>query len=163
MDAVDRTPDPRGPLERPDTPAQWYAIAAGTFLLVLGILSLALRGVSFDGIDVLSAQPEFPIWSVSGWGTVLWIAGGAIGLLASARLDAARDYAATAGVVFTVVAVWGFLDGGDVAGCLFLTGGHEAGRHHGQHRTAGRIQGARSDRERRTGRWQHDVACCSPA
>jgi hypothetical protein len=54
-------------------------------------------------------------WTVSGWTTILWIAMGALGLLSMARLDTARSYSLLAGVVFAIVAVWGFIDGNDVA------------------------------------------------
>jgi Domain of unknown function (DUF4383) len=43
---------------------------------------------------------------------------GAIGLLSAATFDSARSYALAAGAIFAVVAVWGFLDGTDVAGLL---------------------------------------------
>jgi hypothetical protein len=118
MDPRTATPPTRGPLERPDTPAQWYALLAGSFLLAAGVLSLVFERVSFGTVGPLSAQPEFWIWTVSGWSTILWIAAGGIGLLAAARLDAARDFAVCAGIVFGIVAVWGFIGGNDVAGLI---------------------------------------------
>jgi hypothetical protein len=104
----------RGPFERPDTPAQTFAILAGAFLLALGILSLIFERVSFDSVGPVGAQPEFLIWSVSGWTTILWIAMGGLGVVMSARLDSARTYALIAALVFGAMAVWGFIDGNDV-------------------------------------------------
>ena len=108
-------PDRRGVLERPDTPAQVFAAVTGIFLTALGVLALIFADVGFGTVDALGDQPEFLIWTVSGWTTILWIAMGALGLLSMARLDSARSYSLLAGVVFAVVAVWGFVDGNDVA------------------------------------------------
>ena len=105
-------------LERPDTPAQTYAGVAGLFLVALGVLALIFAGVGFGTVGPVASQPEFLIWSVSGWTTVFWIAIGAVGLLAMPRLDSARSYSLFAGIVFVAAAVWGFIDGNDVAGLL---------------------------------------------
>jgi hypothetical protein len=105
-------------LERPDTPAQTYAAVAGIFLAALGILSLIFAGVDFGTVGTVAAQPEFLIWSVSGWTAIFWIAMGGLGLLSMARPDSARTYALGAGAVFAVVAIWGFIDGNDVAELL---------------------------------------------
>ncbi len=104
--------------ERPDTPAQTYAALVGAFLFALGVLALVLKDVSFGTVGPVAGQPEFLIWSVSGWTTLFWIAMGAFGVLASVRLDTARSYALFAGVTFAVVALWGFIDGNDVVGLL---------------------------------------------
>jgi hypothetical protein len=69
-------------------------------------------------VDALAAQPAFLIWTVSGWTAVLWTAMGVLGLLSMARLDTARSYSLPAGVVFAALAVWGFIDGNDVAEIL---------------------------------------------
>jgi hypothetical protein len=105
----------KGVIERPDTPAQVFAAVAGLFLTALGVLALIFADVGFGTVDPLAAQPEFLIWSVSGWTAILWIAMGVLGLISMSRLDAARSYSLLAGVVFAVVAVWGFLDGNAVA------------------------------------------------
>ena len=110
--------DRGGVVERPSTPAQAFAAASGTFLVALGVLVLVFSDVSFGTIDSLTGQPEFLIWTANGWTAVFWIAMGAFGLLSMVRLDAARTYALLAGVVFAAVAVWGFIDGSDVASVL---------------------------------------------
>lgn len=108
------TTDRQRLFERPDTPAQWYAAVAGVFLLALGILSLILEVSSFGTVGSVADQPQFLIWAVSGWTAILWIVMGAVGLMALPRLDAARSYALGAGVVFAVLAIWGFIDGNNV-------------------------------------------------
>lgn len=105
-------------VERPDTPAQVFAGVAGLFLTALGGLALISADVAFGTVDTLAGQPEFLIWTVSGWTAILWLAMGVFGLASIARLDAARVYSLLAGVVFSVAAVWGVIDGNDVVGLL---------------------------------------------
>jgi len=107
-----------GMIEPPDTPAQWYALFAGVFLVALGGVSLVVEDVGFGTVGALSEQPEFLIWAVSGWSTILWMAAGAAGLVAALRLDTASAYALAAGALFAAVAVWGFIDGNDVLGLI---------------------------------------------
>jgi hypothetical protein len=104
--------------ERPDTPAQGYAAVTGIFLVALGVLALVFTDLEFGTLDPATAQPEFLIWSVSGWSAVFWIAAGALGLMTVPRLATARTYAIFAGVVFSAVAVWGFGEGDVLAGVL---------------------------------------------
>ena len=104
----------RGLLERPDTPAQTFAVIAGLFLVALGVLSLIFEPVSFGSIGRAANQPQFLIWAVSGWTTILWLVMGGLGLVSAGRLDSARTYALFAGVVFAVACVWGFIDGDNV-------------------------------------------------
>jgi hypothetical protein len=101
--------------ERPDTPAQAYAGTAGCFLVALGVLSLVFARVEFGTVGAIDAQPDFLIWALSGWTVVFWIAFGAIGLLAMASLNSAAAFSIVAGVVFSVFAVWGFIDGNDIS------------------------------------------------
>jgi hypothetical protein len=108
----------RGMFERPDTPAQVFAGVAGLFLTALGVLTLVFADVEYGTVGALAAQPEFLIWTVGGWTAVFWTAMGVLGLLSMARLDTARSYSLLAGVVFAALAVWGFIDGNDVAEIL---------------------------------------------
>jgi len=107
-------------MEMPKTPAQGYAGLAGVFLVALGLLSLIILGVEFAPVDE-SASPDFLIWEANGWTTLLWLVAGALGLVMMSRVDGARTYALVGGVVFAVMAVWGFIDGNDVAS-LFYAG-----------------------------------------
>jgi hypothetical protein len=108
----------RGLFERPDTPAQAYAVIAGLFLVALGVLSLIFEPVDFGSVGNVAGQPQFLIWAVSGWTTILWIVMGGLGLVSAGRLDSARTYALFAGVVFAVACVWGFIDGNNVASLI---------------------------------------------
>lgn len=107
--------------QQPDSAAQVYSIVAGLFLLAVGILGLIFASVGFGSAGSAADQPEFLIWNVSGWTTILWIAMGALGLASAVWLPGARTYAIFAGVVFAVLAVWGFIDGNNVAS-IFAAG-----------------------------------------
>jgi hypothetical protein len=102
-------------------PAHTYAAAAGVFLLALGILSLIIEQPGFGSVGNVDNQPDFIIWATSGWLCILWIVMGALGLLAAVRSDTARDYALGAGVLFAVMAIWGFIDGDSSFG-IFAAG-----------------------------------------
>jgi hypothetical protein len=121
MQSTDQSMTQRSRLDPPTTPAHWYAAAAGVFLLALGILSLIIEGPAFGTVRNAGSQPEFIIWATSGWLCIFWIAMGALGLLALARVGAARTYALAAGIVFAVVAIWGFIDGNSTFG-IFAAG-----------------------------------------
>lgn len=88
------------------------------FLIALGVLSLIFASVDFGTVGPVRAQPEFVIWSISGWTAIFWIAMGGLGVLSAVRLDSARSYAMFAGAVFAIVAIWGFIDANDVFGLL---------------------------------------------
>jgi len=106
-------------MEAQRPPAQWYALLVGVFLVALGVLSLVTNGLSFSSA---SHPSEFVIWKVNGWDTILWMAMGALGILASARLEAARSYGMFAAIVFAVLAVWGFIDSGYSTMGIFALG-----------------------------------------
>jgi hypothetical protein len=102
-------------------PAHSYAAAAGVFLLALGILSLVIERPGFGSVGNVGNQPDFIIWATSGWLCILWIVMGALGLLAVARHGTARAYALGAGILFAILAIWGFIDGDSSFG-IFAAG-----------------------------------------
>ena len=97
------------------TPAQWYALLVGAFLVALGVLGLIFGGTSFASANNANTD-TFLIWQTTGWNDVAWIATGAIGLFLAVRLEAARTYAVVIGALYAAAAVWGFISGNDVAG-----------------------------------------------
>lgn len=70
------------------SPARLYAAAAGALLLVLGIAGF------------------FGVVEVDAWRNLLYAATGTLGLLAASF--AARPFALAAGLLYTVLAIWGF-------------------------------------------------------
>jgi hypothetical protein len=106
-------------MEAQRTPTQWFALVAGAFLVALGVLALIVDGLDFGAT---SDPGTFLIWETSGWNTILWIVMGALGLVASTRVDGARTYGLLSAVVFGLLAVWGFIDGGYDTMGLFAFG-----------------------------------------
>lgn len=94
---------------RDSTPASLYAGLIGGVLVVAGIIGFfysAAFGTPGNVDAVLG------ILDVNGWHNLVHIASGALGLLAFASGPAAsRTYALVFGVVYIVVAIWGFVIG----------------------------------------------------
>ena len=88
------------------TPAQLYALLVGGTLVVAGIVGFFY---SSDFGSPGKVDDVFGILSVNGWHNVVHIVTGGLGLLALGY--AARAYAGGLGVVYIVVAIWGFVIG----------------------------------------------------
>ncbi|HEX5982694.1 MAG TPA: DUF4383 domain-containing protein [Solirubrobacterales bacterium] len=85
------------------SPARLYAAAVGAVLFVLGLLGFFYTA-SFDGLgDYEEALGTLPM---NGWLNLLYVAAGALGLLAAEI--APRRYALAAGLLFTVLAIVGW-------------------------------------------------------
>jgi hypothetical protein len=88
------------------TPAQLYALLVGGTLVVAGIIGFFY---SSDFGSPGKVDDVFGILSVNGWHNVVHLVTGALGLAALGY--AARAYAGGLGVVYLVVAIWGFIIG----------------------------------------------------
>ncbi|MFL5782032.1 MAG: DUF4383 domain-containing protein [Thermoleophilaceae bacterium] len=88
------------------TPAQLYALLVGGTLLAAGIIGFFYSS-SFGSPGQVDSV--FGILAVNGWHNVVHIVTGALGLAALGY--AARAYAGGLGVVYLVVAIWGFAIG----------------------------------------------------
>jgi Domain of unknown function (DUF4383) len=92
------------------SPARLYAGVVGAVLVVAGVIGFFYEAEFTSDEQVRDAV--FGILDVNGWHNVVHIATGALGLLAfSAGAYAARTYALALGLVYVVVAVWGFIVG----------------------------------------------------
>jgi uncharacterized membrane protein YphA (DoxX/SURF4 family) len=89
------------------TPAQLYALVVGATLVVAGIIGFFYNSTFTSNKSV--HDDVFGILAVNGWHNVVHIATGALGLLALGY--AARAYAGGLGIVYIVVAIWGFIIG----------------------------------------------------
>ncbi len=98
------------------TPAQLYALLVGGTLVAAGIIGFFYSSAFGSPGEV---DDVFGILSVNGWHNVVHIATGALGLLALSY-GAARSYALLLGVVYIVVAAWGFVigDGESILGFI---------------------------------------------
>jgi Domain of unknown function (DUF4383) len=97
------------------TPAQLYALLVGGTLLVAGIIGFFYSSAFGSPGEV---DAVFGILDVNGWHNVVHIVTGGLGLLALG--GAARAYAGGLGVVYLIVAAWGFVigDGESILGFI---------------------------------------------
>jgi hypothetical protein len=88
------------------SPARLYAVVVGVVLTVAGIIGFFYSS-SFGSPG--EVDKVFGILSVNGWHNVVHILTGVLGLAAAGY--AARTYALGLGLVYLVVAIWGFILG----------------------------------------------------
>jgi hypothetical protein len=92
------------------TPAMLYAGVVGAVLVLAGIIGFFYNAEFTSDESVRDAV--FGILDVNGWHNVVHILTGVLGLLAyGAGVYAARSYAMAVGVVYLIVAAWGFIVG----------------------------------------------------
>ena len=91
------------------SPAQWFCLLGGAILVLRGAL-----GVAFN--------PEFESPG-EGWHQLIHFSSGVLLLAASARPRTALALALGFGVFYALVALVGFIDGGDVAGVIPIQNG----------------------------------------
>ena len=100
------------------SPAQIYALVFGTVLVVAGIIGFFYSSAFGSPGDT---DAVLGILDVNGWHNVVHIVTGAAGLLAlGGGAYYARWYAGGLGIVYIVVAIWGFIigDGESILGFL---------------------------------------------
>ena len=97
------------------TPAQIYALVIGSVLVVAGIIGFFYSS-SFGSPG--NTDAVLGILDVNAWHNIVHIVTGALGLLALGY--AARAYAGGLGIVYIVVAIWGFIigDGESILGFI---------------------------------------------
>jgi hypothetical protein len=100
------------------SPARLYAAVVGAFLLVFGIVGF-FYSASFGAPGTVDAA--LGAFRCNAWSNVLHVAAGAAGLLLAGA--AARGYALVLGTLFTALAIWGFVLGGDASVLGFLPAG----------------------------------------
>jgi Domain of unknown function (DUF4383) len=88
------------------SPAKLYATVVGAVLTIAGIIGFFYSS-SFGSPG--NVDDVFGILSVNGWHNVVHLATGLLGLAAAGYF--ARTYALALGLVYLVVAIWGFIIG----------------------------------------------------
>ena len=99
-------------------PARLYAGVVGVVLVILGIIGFFYSAAFGSPGDVAAL---FGIFDVNAWHNLVHIATGVLGLLAfTAGARASRSFALGIGIVYIVVALWGFIlgDGESILGFL---------------------------------------------
>lgn len=88
------------------SPARLYATLVGGVLVVVGIVGFFYSS-SFGSPGTV--DEVFDVFAVNAWHNIIHLVTGAIGLLVAGY--AAREYALGLGVVYVVIAIWGFIIG----------------------------------------------------
>jgi len=88
------------------SPARLYATVVGGLLVIAGIIGFFYSAAFGSPGEV---DEVFGILSVNAWHNIVHILTGAIGLLVAGY--AAREYALYLGIVYLVIAIWGFIIG----------------------------------------------------
>ena len=99
------------------SPARLYATLVGGVLVIAGILGF-FYSASFDtGDEVLRDTDDvLGILSVNGWHNLVHIATGVLGLAAAGYW--ARTYALGLGLLYVLIAIWGFAETENGIGAL---------------------------------------------
>src|SRR3954454_13340469 len=99
------------------SPAQTYALVIGFALTAAGVVGFLYSGAFGKPGEV---DDVFGVLSVNGWHNVVHLLSGLVGLAVWRSYSGARVYAIGLGVVYTVVAIWGFVigDGESILGFL---------------------------------------------
>lgn len=90
-------------------PSKLYASLVGAVLVVAGIIGFFYESEFTSDESVRDAV--FGILDVNGWHNLVHIATGLLGLAAAGAYASARTYALGLGLVYLVVAIWGFVVG----------------------------------------------------
>jgi hypothetical protein len=98
------------------TPARLYCTLVGAVLVIAGIIGFFYSS-SFDtGTANVAADTDdvFGILGVNGWHNVLHIALGLLALAVAGSASGARAYCLGIGLVYVVLAIWGFVDSDNI-------------------------------------------------
>ena len=100
------------------TPARLYAALVGGALVVAGILGFFYSAGFETGARPVARESDevLGLLAVNGWHNLVHIATGLLGLAAAGY--AARTYALGLGLLYLVIAIWGFLEVEDGFGTL---------------------------------------------
>jgi hypothetical protein len=91
------------------SPAQLYALIFGAVLTIAGIIGFFYNSDFTSDKTVRDAV--FGILDVNGWHNVVHILTGVAGLLAAGAYGSSRAYAIGFGIIYVIVAIWGFVIG----------------------------------------------------
>jgi hypothetical protein len=96
------------------SPARLYCTLVGAVLVIAGIIGFFYTAGFDTGVSGVAADTDevFGILAVNGWHNVVHILLGLLGLLAAGY--AAREYALGIGLVYIILAIWGFADGDNI-------------------------------------------------
>ena len=98
------------------TPARLYCTLVGAVLVIAGIIGF-FYSASFDtGTAEVAANTDdvFGVLGVNGWHNLVHIALGLLALAVAGSPYGARTYCLGIGLVYVLLAVWGFIDSDNI-------------------------------------------------
>jgi hypothetical protein len=98
------------------SPARLYCTLVGAVLVIAGIIGF-FYSASFDtGTAAVAADTDevFGILGVNGWHNLVHVALGVLALAVAGSTSGARAYCLGIGLVYLVLAIWGFVDGDNI-------------------------------------------------
>ena len=96
------------------SPARLYCTLVGGVLVIAGIIGFFYTAGFDTGTSGVAGDTDkvFGILAVNGWHNVVHILLGLLGLMAAGY--AAREYALGVGLLYIILAIWGFADGDNI-------------------------------------------------
>lgn len=98
------------------SPARLYCTLVGAVLVIAGIIGFFYSSGFDTGVSGVAKDTDdvFGILAVNGWHNVVHILLGVLALVAAGSPSGARTYCLGIGLVYLLLALWGFIDGDGV-------------------------------------------------
>jgi Domain of unknown function (DUF4383) len=98
------------------SPARLYCTLVGAVLVIAGIIGFFYSAGFDTGVDGVAADTDdvFGILAVNGWHNLVHIALGVLALAVAGSTSGARAYCLGIGLVYVVLAIWGFIDSDNI-------------------------------------------------
>jgi Domain of unknown function (DUF4383) len=98
------------------SPARLYCTLVGAVLVIVGIIGFFYSAGFDTGVDGVAADTDdvFGILAINGWHNLLHIALGVLALAVAGSTSRARAYCLGIGLVYVVLAIWGFIDSDNI-------------------------------------------------
>jgi Domain of unknown function (DUF4383) len=98
------------------SPARLYCTLVGAVLVIAGIIGFFYSAGFDTGVNGVAADTDdiFGILAVNGWHNLLHIALGVLALAVAGSTSGARAYCLGIGLVYVLLAIWGFADSDNI-------------------------------------------------
>jgi hypothetical protein len=98
------------------SPARLYCTLVGAVLVIAGIIGFFYSAGFDTGVNGVAADTDevFGILAVNGWHNLVHIGLGLLALAVAGSTSGARTYCLAIGLLYVVLAIWGFADSDDV-------------------------------------------------
>ena len=98
------------------SPARLYCTVVGAVLVIAGIIGFFYSAGFSTGVSGVAADTDkvFGILGVNGWHNLVHIALGLLALAVAGSASGARTYCLAIGLVYLLLAFWGFIDGDNI-------------------------------------------------